>query len=69
MDRERCAAEWCHKLTHYGERHSGRCQKDAGHDGMHEWNDGAARSVYWFGEADKKPDITRGRFGRWVEVH
>lgn len=63
----RCIAEWCHKWTHYGERRRGQCQKDAGHDGGHEWTDGYGRTVIWFGEAQKAPDVTRLRFGRWLE--
>jgi hypothetical protein len=43
--------------------HTHRCQKPAGHDGAHEWSNGAGRTVIWYGEARKQEDDTRYRYG------
>lgn len=64
-------AETCHaqtrlRFTHYGSPHTVTCKREMGHDGMHEWSDDAARTVYWQGDS-KPPDNTRFRFGKWLE--
>lgn len=61
---DRCHAETRIKRTHYGEPHTYRCQKDSGHDGAHEWADGAThREVIWYGEARRQDENNRHRFG------
>lgn len=64
---EQCAARWRHKRVKYGEAHSGRCQREEGHDGAHEWKEeGGSRTVLWFGDS-VPPDVTKYRFGRWLQ--
>ena len=61
---DRCIAEASHKLSHYGSSHTWRCQKDAGHEGAHEHRDESwKRHIIWFGEAKKKEDNTKWRYG------
>lgn len=59
---ERCPGETRFKPTHYSSNHTVRCQKDAGHDGLHSWKQ-ETREVMWGGEAKKMEDNTRYRFG------
>lgn len=62
MSDERCPGETRFKPTRYDSNHTVRCQKDAGHDGMHAWRKDS-REVSWCGEARKVEDNTRFRFG------
>ena len=63
----KCPARARHKKARYGEPHTFPCQREAGHDGAHEWKDPTeGRTVLWFGDA-APPDHTRMRFGRWLE--
>jgi hypothetical protein len=65
---DRCGAYTRFRPTRYDSHHTVQCQKDAGHDGMHEWQKDA-RTVYWAGPAVRTDETTRLRFGRWVEDH
>lgn len=60
-----CAARTRFRPIKHAETHTVRCQKDAGHDGMHEFKKDA-RTVYWSGDGEPL-DNTRFRFGRWLE--
>lgn len=60
---ERCPGETRFKPLKYESNHTVRCQKDDGHDGMHEWHSEGVRTVYWAGDAKKVEDNTRYRFG------
>jgi hypothetical protein len=61
-----CAAQTKFRPSKHDCNHTVRCQLEAGHEGMHQWNRDA-RTVYWAGPAVPAEDNTRFRFGRWLE--
>ncbi len=66
---ERCGYACRTRRASWESHQTLRCQMAAGHDGAHEWRDGAGRLVVWFADGpQQKPDeTTRYRFGRALE--